>query len=68
MTRIFLLQNREKRVDEPVERGRVDAFGIPDGILDQGEMGAVNQGHTVEKEETIHAARVLSPARGVQRM
>jgi hypothetical protein len=41
--RVFLFQNGQQRVDEPVQRGRVDPLGVADRGLDQREMGAINQ-------------------------
>jgi hypothetical protein len=51
---LLLFQDGEQGVDEAVERGGVDAFGVPDGIMDKGEMGAVNQSHAIEQEKTFH--------------
>ena len=64
----FLFQNGEQRIDKSVKRGGIDAFGITNGILDEGEMRPVNQGHAVEQEKAFHVASLGGRVAGVQRM
>ncbi len=59
---VLLFQDGEKRVDEAVEGGGVDAFGVPDRGLDEGEVGAVNEGHAVEQEKAVHGP--VEPRKG----
>ncbi len=55
---VFLFQDGEEGVDEAVEGGGVDAFGVPDGIVDEREMRPVDQGHAVEEEEAFHVGKL----------
>lgn len=50
----FFFEDGEEGVDEAVEGGGVDAFGVADGVVNEGEVGAVDQGHAVEEEEAFH--------------
>ena len=39
-----------------------------DGILDEGEMRPIDQGHAIEQEKAFHAARLRGGRQGVQPM
>ena len=49
---LLLLENGEERIGEAVKGRGVDALGIADGVLDQREVGPVDQGHAIEEEES----------------
>ena len=51
---LLLFEDGEEGVDEAVERGGVDALGVADGGLDEGEVSTVDQGHAVEQEKAVH--------------
>jgi hypothetical protein len=65
---IFLFENGEQRIDEPVKRGGVDSFRVPNGGLDQREMGAIDEGHAIEQEKAVHGGRLRGGSAGVQPM
>ncbi len=50
--RLFLFQDHEKGLEEAEHRRGVQTVGIGQGILDEGEVGAVGQGGAIQKEQT----------------
>lgn len=56
----LLFEDGKEGVDEAVEGGGVDAFGVADGILDKGKVCPVDQGHAVEEEEAFHVGETLN--------
>ena len=54
VARLLFFEDEQQRIDEAVKCGRVDALRVANGILDEREMGAVNQGHAVEQEKAVH--------------
>jgi hypothetical protein len=65
---LLLFENGQQCVDESVEGGSVDAFGVADGGLDQCKVRTINQGHAIEQEKAVHVASLASRIPRVQRM
>ena len=65
---VLLFKDEEQRVDEAVERGGVDTLRVADRILDQREVGAVNEGHAVEQEKAFHGVSLAGLSSRVQRL
>ncbi len=68
----LVLDDGEEGVGEAEEGGGVHALGIHDGIADEGKVGAVDEGHSVEEEEAVglgcfgHGGRIGEGGRGMK--
>ena len=56
-----VLDDGEESVGEAEEGGGVHAFGVHDGVADEGKVGAVDEGHSVEEKEAV---RLVSRCHG----
>ena len=50
---LLVLDDGEEGIGEAEEGGGVDALGVDDGVADEGEVGAVDEGHAVEEKEAV---------------
>ena len=50
---LLVLDDGEESVGEAEEGGCVDALRVHDGVADEGKVGAVDEGHSVEEEQAV---------------